>query len=242
MTPNTDIKKARGKRALSGVVEARGRQIRFALDDPEDEIQRYILNGEFYECDQLAVHQTLIPRRSRILDLGANVGNHSIYYALVCEAESVVAVEPNSRACRLFSQTLKWNRIDTIDFHASVAVGAGNGWAVLDQTEALHHNLGGTSITVVSDQCQDSIPVLTGDAILDGREVDFIKIDVEGSELQALVGLQRTIYMQAPVLAVEVMPANRSAFFDWCDAQRYRVERTFQMYRGIMNYICLPSF
>ena len=236
------IEKARTKRKQFGVIEIAGRKIKFAIDDPEDEIQRYIRNGEFYERDQLEFHQTLIPRRGRILDLGANVGNHSVYYALVCNAESVVAVEPNSRACRLFSETLEWNGIDTIDFHAGVAVGAGNGWAVLDQTEALQHNLGGTSMSIIPEQRDDAIPVQTGDSILQGREVDFIKIDVEGSELQALTGLQRTIHTQTPILAIEVMPTNRAGFFGWCDAHHYRVERTFQMYRGIMNYICLPSF
>jgi FkbM family methyltransferase len=226
---------------LSATIEVGSLPIRFALDDPADEVQRHIFAGDFYERDQLEFHRTVIPRNGRILDLGANIGNHSVYYSEICNAEMVVSVEPSARACRLLQQTLEWNKLDRIDFVPEVAVGAGDGWGLLDEHEADHHNLGGTSVKYVLTEASGMVPVRTGDAILGDRQVDFIKIDVEGSELQVLTGLQSTIHSQSPVIAVEVMAASKPAFFRWCERTGYRIERTFQMYRGIMNYVCFPS-
>ena len=218
-----------------------GRPLRIALDDPEDEVQSHLVRGEFYEKEQLDYHRTLIPRQGKVLDLGGNIGNHAVYYAAVCRAELIVTVEPNERSWRLLRQTIEWNALNSIELVSGVAAGAGEAWASLDLTEANHHNLGGTSVRYCAEQQEGSVPVRTGDAILDGRAVDFVKIDVEGSELHVLAGLQSTINTHAPAIAIEVMPDARAAFGQWCVSNRYRVERTFHMYPGIMNYVCLPS-
>jgi len=227
---------------FSAAVQAAGREVDFALDDPIDEVQRYILGGEFYELEQLDYHRSLIPRRGRVLDVGANIGNHSVYYAVVCEAELVVAIEPARRASRLFDRTLEQNELPGIELHAATAAGAGNGWAMLDQTQAIHHNLGGTSAHIIPKRVPGAVPVRTADDLLDGRQIDFVKIDVEGAEMQVLTGLQQTIDRDRPILAVEIMPDSRTAFAEWCGVNRYRIERTFQMYRNVLNYICVPAW
>lgn len=47
-----------------------------------------------------------------------------------------------------------------------------------------------------------SVPVVGGDDVLPGTEVDLIKLDVEGAEPDALRGLQRTIRSCRPLLAI----------------------------------------
>jgi FkbM family methyltransferase len=226
---------------LASVADA-GREVSFALDDPIDEIQRYILKGEFYERGQLDYHSSLIPRGGRVLDVGANIGNHSVYYALVCEAELVVSIEPARRASRLFKRTLEQNALTGIELHAATAAGAGSGWAMLDQTQAIHHNLGGTSIEIVAKRVPGAVRVCTADELLDGRAVDFVKIDVEGAEMDVLIGLQQTFDLYRPIVAVEIMPASRRSFATWCADNGYRIERTFQMYRNVLNYVCVPHW
>jgi FkbM family methyltransferase len=224
---------------FSASVAAGDRHVIFALDDPLDEIQRIILKGLFYEREQLDYHRSLIPHHGRVLDVGANLGNHSTYYAMVCEAELVIAIEPARRAVRLFEATLHQNDLPNIELHPATAAGAGTGWAILDHSEAIQHNLGGTAIKVVPKQLTGSIRVLPADEIIGERPIDFIKIDVEGTEMQVLTGLQRTVDRDRPVIAVEIMPESRSAFAQWCDVNNYRIERTFQMYRNILNFVCV---
>jgi FkbM family methyltransferase len=221
-------------------VQAAGRALSFSLDDPLDEIQGYLLRGEFYEREQLDYHRSLIPQKGRVLDVGANIGNHSVYYASVCKAELVVAIEPARRATRLFQQTLKHNDLPNVELHAAIAAGAGNGWAMLDQTEAVQHNLGGTLAKVVPKRVPGSVQVRPADEIVSGRPIDFVKVDVEGAEMQVLTGLQETINRDRPVVAIELMPNSRGEFALWCGANRYRIERTFQMYRNILNFVCVP--
>ena len=222
-------------------IQVSGRRVRFALDDAQDEVQRHILEGDFYEREQLDVHRTLIPRDGRILDIGGNIGNHSVYYAIVCNAATVVSIEPNERAWKLFRQTLAWNELPSIELIEAIAAGDSNGWAIMQEPAEACHNLGGTIAEAVGERVTGSVPVRRVDALLDGRRVDFIKIDVEGQELSVLRGLQETISSQNPIIAAEVTADNRRSFFEWCDRNEYRVERTFQMYRGVLNYICLPS-
>ena len=226
---------------MLSVLRYEGHQAKFLLDDPLDEVQRHIVEGQFYELEQLVYHRSLIPRHGRILDVGANIGNHTIFYALICRAELVVAVEPNKRASDLLQETIRLNAMEkSVELAAGMALGDVEGWGVLDQQEALHHNLGGVSIKAAGAEEGGRIPIRTGDAILKGRSVDFVKIDVEGNELAVLAGLKATIDIYRPNIAVEIVEANRRQLSTWCSANEYRIERTFQMYRGIINYICIP--
>lgn len=54
----------------------------------------------------------------------------------------------------------------------------------------------------VSDEGELVIPVARLDHVLDGRRVTFIKMDIEGSELAALRGAEKTIRAQRPKLAI----------------------------------------
>jgi len=57
--------------------------------------------------------------------------------------------------------------------------------------------------------------------------VDFIKIDVEGMEMQALAGAARTIATHRPILYIEVLDEAVREFMGWVDSSGYRVEKLF---------------
>ena len=230
-----------GRARLTSVVRWRDAAVRFALDDARDEIQRFLYEGSFYEIDELEYHRTLIPRNGRVMDVGANVGNHSLFYAGCCGAQFVLAVEVNERPAELLRQAVEMNALlGVVEVHSGVALGGGEGWGVLDTTEADFNNLGGVRVVLQEEETADALRIVPGDQLVDGREIDFLKIDVEGSEMPVLAGLQATIDACRPVVALEVMPQSRPLLSEWCEANRYRVERTFQMYRGIFNHVVLP--
>lgn len=56
------------------------------------------------------------------------------------------------------------------------------------------------------------VEVRTLDSILDGRSVDYIKYDVEGSEYEAICGSQKTIEAFAPDLLVSLYHRNEDIF------------------------------
>ena len=83
------------------------------------------------------------------------------------------------------------------------------------------------------------LPVMPLDELVSGP-VDFIKIDVEGMEMEALAGAARIIAAQRPLLYVEVVDETVADFMRWVDANGYRVEKLFPD-KTHCNYFLVPS-
>lgn len=60
------------------------------------------------------------------------------------------------------------------------------------------------AISKVSDSGASIIEVLSIDAVLKGEKATFLKMDIEGSEIDALIGAKKTIKMYKPILAISV--------------------------------------
>jgi len=50
------------------------------------------------------------------------------------------------------------------------------------------------------------VPAQTIDTIVNGRGVDFLKIDVEGAELMVLRGMTETLKRLRPIIVLELVP------------------------------------
>jgi uncharacterized UPF0160 family protein len=72
------------------------RGVRFSVPlFPNDWIQHHMVqDGNFYEFNDLAYLDQFVPFQSVIFDLGANIGNHAVYWACIRKAERVYAFEP----------------------------------------------------------------------------------------------------------------------------------------------------
>jgi FkbM family methyltransferase len=70
-----------------------------------------------------------------------------------------------------------------------------------DKKETLHFNIDGTS-SGISESGDISIDVDSIDNLVGENRVDFIKMDIEGSALNALHGAQNTIRKYKPILAI----------------------------------------
>lgn len=63
-------------------------------------------------------------------------------------------------------------------------------------------NSGDGSNSSISDAGDISIEVQSIDDVLDGEKATFIKMDIEGSEMEALRGSKNTILKYKPKLAI----------------------------------------
>lgn len=130
------------------------------------------------------------------VDIGANIGNHSMYLAAVTGCQ-VYAFEPNPHLAAALKQTVLANSLQEKVVVHQLGLGAQAGQAhfsVLDPT-----NLGAQSLEVG----QGDIQVNTLDEMLAGKSVKVIKIDVEGMELAVLHGAVNTIRNCNPVIYIE---------------------------------------
>jgi FkbM family methyltransferase len=210
--------------------------VTFHLDNPEDSVQRVLTKGRLFEADLLTSHSDLIFHGSTVVDVGANIGNHTVYYALT-RAKRVYPLEPNPVARALLERTVETNRLEAVDL-SYVRLGAG----ARPERRSLHtpnpNNLGKTVLT--EDAGPDQVAVQPLDDLHFRGRVSFIKIDVEGMELDVLRGAAATISENRPGLGVEVDDRNADAFWRWLEENAYHVTRVVRYYAANANYVCVP--
>lgn len=215
------------------VCDIEGQSFRFASDRLEDPIQRQNRNGRFYEEEELALIKSHLKPNATFVDIGANVGNHSLYVAAFLKPFKVIPFEPNPLAYKLLLANVVMNRFqDVFDLqHIGLGLSDTNehGFAM----SAQERNLGGARLLAGGGD----IETVTGDDALAGEAPDFIKIDVEGMEMQVLAGLDATIARAKPMMLIEVDLAHEAAFQTWRGAQNYEVVEEFQRYQANKNYL-----
>ena len=165
-----------------------------AFDDPTDHIARKIIErGRFYEEDLLEDARNRM-RQGTVVDVGAHVGNHTLWFAGVCGAP-VVAFEPNPKS---YTQLLENIRTNGLDVHAHpFAVGARETFGTLEELRP-----GNSGMTRVVLDPSGYIPVVTLDQYA-LEDVAVLKIDAEDSELDVLRGAVQLLRREKPLLYFE---------------------------------------
>ena len=225
---------------IPGIVvrtEIEGRPVSFFVTTDQDTIMGQNAYGYFYEMEELAIIRRYSNVDAVFLDVGANIGNHTIYFAKILGAREVVCIEPNPEAIKILRINIELNRLqDQVDM-AYVGYGLSDrpGRAIIGRT--IDMNLGGTTLEPKDD---GTIPLVAGDELLRGRNIDFIKIDVEGMELEVLRGLEQTIASCEPKIFVEVGNANLEPFHEWVQKHAYRIVGRYNRYGDQENFMILP--
>ncbi len=149
-----------------------------------------------------------VPVGGNVLDGGAYLGWLSLQAARAAGPQArIVAVEPHPVSAGLVEQNVAANgfaeRVDVVRAALGSAVG-----------RASFHLSGGGDTSSLANRVGDvetiEVEVVTGDALLgDDAVLDVIKLDLEGGELEALRGLERTIARSRErlTLFVECYPA-----------------------------------
>jgi FkbM family methyltransferase len=149
-----------------------------------------------------------------MLDVGANVGQHSL--CLASKVDAVHAFEPNPDCVLQFSSNLNLNGIGNVHVH-QIALGESDGAAELGS--GLVGNNGSRSLRwSLNDSDNISVEVRNGDKIIEELLVpnfDLLKIDVEGYEKNVLHGLSKSICKSRPIIMMELLGGiEKSGFRD----------------------------
>lgn len=178
----------------------------FSIESPEgDWIGRIIeRTSSFYEKDMLVDISSLLRPGSMVVDVGANIGNHTVYFAGVLGC-SVIAIEPNAEACEFLSNNVRANGVsDSVIIHKTV-IGRDSGKASI--CSKVDGNLGATRYAATETGGSDLTSL---DHLLSASTVSpaLVKIDVEGMELDVLMGAERLIEQDSPILVIECQGAD----------------------------------
>ena len=170
--------------------------------------------GEYCEAETDLFRQVVQPGMA-VVEAGANIGVHTVMLARACAPGRLIAFEPQQRAFQLLCANLVQGGI-TNAIALPEALGAENGVARMPATDyGADGNFG---------QVAPSYVRLSAGGWSDGRTVrvtaldamdlaacDFLKIDVEGWETDALRGAAQTIARCRPVIYVENDRADQQA-------------------------------
>ncbi len=168
------------------------------------------------------------------IDGGANIGVHTIEWAKAMTGwGSVLAVEAQERIYYALAGNIAINNcFNAIALHAAISSESGTleipnpnyflpssfGSLVLRQragNEFIGQTIYYAKNTVI-------VRKLTIDEIGLPR-VDFIKLDIEGMEMEALEGASQTIDRSLPILLMERIKADGTQLTQWLEARGYQV-------------------
>jgi FkbM family methyltransferase len=173
----------------------------------------------------------LLPENSLVFDIGANVG--AVSHALACAGARVVALEPNPDCARNMQLMYRNENIQVIQ----AAVGAHNTLANLNVSDHWDCTCTLSSEWMKTMQATDEryknnwlrqmpVPVLTLDELISHfGSPYFIKIDVEGYEVEVLRGLSR----QPAFLSFEFHKTYLEAGFQALDSAVFANDSRFNM-------------
>ena len=168
---------------------------------PIDVIQQYIGNYQkYFEQDTLDDIAPLIPDNPVMLDIGANIGNHSLYFAIERHAKKIYAFEPIAETFNILKKNIEINKLENVITPLNIALSDCN-----TNADIKAFNIRFMGAAQIDENIKGSIEVRTVDSLEIEENIDFIKIDVEGHELKVLEGAIKTIEKHRPVIFIELL-------------------------------------
>ena len=92
-----------------------GCTLRFFVQNRRDLIQSYHFSGEFYEVKELDIIQKHFKENGVFVDIGANVGNHTIFASKVLNAKKVIPFELHPDALAVLTTNIALNGCHNVD-------------------------------------------------------------------------------------------------------------------------------
>jgi FkbM family methyltransferase len=169
----------------------------------DEAVGRHVAAGSYDTHIESTIRQCLRPGMG-VMDVGANIGVYSLLAASVVGPTGyVLAVEPNPNNVKLLEASRMENSFD----HLFICQAA----ATAKMEILALHSFGSNGTATVTDK--DSImSTLTvsglpiDKVVKDNQEINLIKIDIEGGEYKALLGLSSTISKYRPTIISEFSP------------------------------------
>ncbi len=200
------------------LMSLRGEPLFFA--DPRTPLGWHVLFFGTYEPELRSFLNSFLQPGYVAIDVGANVGWHTLLMAMkVGRNGRIVAFEPNPSVRKALIRHLELNRFSQVrvlpyalsDEESRVKFfgppaddpGNGDGFIVHDPS-----SVSGSLIEVEARALDRLLPNL------DIERLDFVKMDIEGFEYRALLGMAATIEQFGPVITFEF----NASYLDRCEA------------------------
>ncbi len=157
------------------------------------------------------IQKCLSERMGSILDIGVNLCQTLLKIASYNSKVNYYGFEPNP-VCYTYSKVLI--RRNNLSSFKVFPVGLSDEGAVVKLFGDNDHASGASMVenfrnNIAKYPLIHHVPVMRGDVVLKNENIDainFVKIDVEGAELEVIKGLQETLLKYKPVIIMEILP------------------------------------
>ncbi len=170
--------------------------------------------NNYYEYEILNSWNKYLDNAKVIFDVGANLGNHTIYWWEKLSPDVIYSFEPYLPSFERLKSNIEKNGIKSVRT-INKGVGERKGRASVQSFD--DSNYGATSLKYEDELSSGTIEIIDLDSFVGENNinsVDFIKIDVEGFELSVIKGMEKILDRHKPDLWIEVGTETFKQIFD----------------------------
>lgn len=182
----------------------------------------------FYEENELRQCRKYLQPGAVVLDIGSNIGNHTIFFTKCCGGKKVYCFEPMKQTFEILKRNIQENGLmkRCVLFRNAV----GDQCSLMDAKLFDENNLG---ITELEYNPEGSLECVTIDSLSIKEKVDYIKIDVEGFEDKVILGAKELLKKSHPVIQIEIADCRFKQVNKLLEQTSYKLVKTL----GPGNYI-----
>ena len=176
------------------------------LDLKDGGINRDLFLYGFREPECTKIFKNELFEGMKIADIGANIGYYVLIEAqIIGNSGKIYAIEPEPGNFKMLKKNVEINSYTSLVKFHNVAVSDRVGKIpFVISSESNHHRLLSQKLYGCK---QIEVDTTTLDELLDGKEVDMIRMDPEGAEWLILKGMEKILNNQKPLkLFIEVHP------------------------------------
>ncbi|MGH1427728.1 MAG: FkbM family methyltransferase [Arenicella sp.] len=199
---------------------------------------RIVARGE-YEAEQQSFFIDQIQQKgcTMFCDIGANWGMYSIKTASLDQVTTVHAFEPDDKNRTQLNANIFLNQLhDKIIIHPC-AISSFTGEANFSATDVESDRLQNRGTSKLSDQGEVSVSVKKLDDVITAKNQKIaFKIDIEGNEIEAIVGMRHCLANNSCILQIE-------AFKDTKDSlEAEMTKKGYKLFHTIGNDYYFSNF
>jgi len=203
MKMNTTATKASERTAHGRLVRISGKSFQVYGDDD------YIRNlDEEFEPNTVTMFARLCEPDAHVIDVGANIGMTALALAQICRRGRIAAIEPIPRTFEYLRRNVDASHTPNVKIF-NFALGSSEGTVLMQgHPSNFACSFVADKYTIpANDHFAQSVPLKRLDDIfseLSLDRVDFLKVDVEGFELEVFAGARETLNTYKPVVFLEM--------------------------------------
>ncbi len=189
---------------------------------------------ELQKIDVILKQYILQDGKAIAFDIGANIGNHSIYWAINKRFSQIYSFEPIDYTYKILLKNIELNSLEKNIKAYNMGIGEKKSRAILKQEYA--NNIGANQLEVMREGniLIDSLDNFMQDENL--TRVDFVKIDVEGFEDKVFLGAKNFFEKFRPLIMVEIFDEYRQNIFEILNSYNYSLLTNISKHDYIFLY------